>query len=67
MTVLHIMRAGAGFTPEWISIEEALNVNQTLLRERPEKLQKWVKREATVLQILLNLRKRGGIGKNTDH
>jgi len=56
-----------GFTPEWISIEEALKVNQTLLRERPEKLQKWVKREATVLQILLNSSKRGGIGKNTDH
>ncbi len=43
-----------GFTPEWISIEDALAVNQTLQRERPGKLQRWVRRETEVLQILLN-------------
>ena len=43
-----------GFTPEWISIEDAVAVNQTLQRERPGKLQRWVRRETEVLQILLN-------------
>ena len=42
-----------GFTPEWISIADALAVNQTLQRERPEKLQRWVRRETQVLQLLL--------------
>lgn len=42
-----------GFTPEWISIADALAVNQALLKEKPEKLQRWVKRETEVLQLLL--------------
>jgi 8-oxo-dGTP pyrophosphatase MutT (NUDIX family) len=56
-----------GFTPEWIPIAEALAVNQTLLREQPQKLQRWVKRESAVLQILLNGEKGVSIVKNTDH
>lgn len=56
-----------GFTPEWITIEDALAVNQTLLREQPEKTQRWVKRETVVLQLLLNEEKGGGIVKNADH
>jgi 8-oxo-dGTP pyrophosphatase MutT (NUDIX family) len=56
-----------GFTPEWITIAEALAVNQTLLREQPERLQRWVKRETTVLQILINDGKGSGIVKNSDH
>ena len=42
-----------GFTPEWITIADALAVNQALLKEKPEKLQRWVKRETEVLQLLL--------------
>jgi len=42
------------FTPEWISIEEAIAVNQTLLDEQPQRVQRWVNRETTVLRLLKN-------------
>ena len=42
-----------GFTPEWVTIADALAVNQALLKEKPEKLQRWVKRETEVLKLLL--------------
>lgn len=43
-----------GFAPEWISVEDALAVNKTLLRERPSGLQRWVRRETAVLEIIKN-------------
>jgi 8-oxo-dGTP pyrophosphatase MutT (NUDIX family) len=43
-----------GFRPEWISISDALAVNQTMLKEHADKVQRWVRRETQVLQILLN-------------
>lgn len=43
-----------GFTPEWISVNEAIAVNQTLLRDHPSHVQRWVRRETTVLDIIKN-------------
>ncbi len=43
-----------GFTPEWISVEEAIAVNQTLLRDHPGRIQRWVRRETTVLELIKN-------------
>jgi 8-oxo-dGTP pyrophosphatase MutT (NUDIX family) len=43
-----------GFTPEWIRVEEAIAINQTLLREQPSHVQRWVRRETTVLEIIKN-------------
>ena len=41
-----------GFTPEWINLEEVIAVNHTLLREQPSRVQRWVHRETTVLEII---------------
>ncbi len=41
-----------GFTPEWVLVEEAIFINQTLLREQPSHAQRWVRRETTVLEII---------------
>jgi 8-oxo-dGTP pyrophosphatase MutT (NUDIX family) len=43
-----------GFTPEWITIEDAIAINQTLLDEQPQRVQRWVNRETTVLRLLKN-------------
>lgn len=43
-----------GFSPEWISIADALAINQTLLRDQPSRIQRWVRRETTVLQLIKN-------------
>jgi hypothetical protein len=43
-----------GFTPEWISVDEAIAINQTLLVEQPGRVQRWVNRETTVLEIIKN-------------
>lgn len=43
-----------GFTPEWISVDEAIAINQTLLKEQPGRVQRWVTRETTVLEIIKN-------------
>jgi len=41
-----------GFTARWIRIEEALNRNKALLRERYSDMPRWVKREIFVLEKL---------------
>jgi len=43
-----------GFTPEWIAIEDAININQTLLNEQPQRVQRWVNRETSVLRLVKN-------------
>ena len=43
-----------GFTPEWVSIKEAIANNQTLLREHPNRVQRWVRRETTVLELIID-------------
>jgi len=43
-----------GFTPEWITVNEAIAINQTLLREQSSRVQRWVRRETAVLEIINN-------------
>ena len=43
-----------GFTPKWISIADALAANKLLLEEQNGKCQRWVQRETTILQLLLD-------------
>ncbi len=41
-----------GFTPEWVSIEHAIAANRALLENPPPSIQRWVRRELFVLEIL---------------
>lgn len=41
-----------GFTQKWVSIEQAIVVNRSLLENPPDNLQRWVRRELFVLELL---------------
>lgn len=41
-----------GFTPEWVGIEHAIDVNRALLENPPPNIQRWVRRELFVLEKL---------------
>lgn len=44
-----------GFNPEWVSLEHAIAVNSALLENPPPNIQRWVKRELFVLEVLATL------------
>lgn len=48
-----------GFTPEWVTLEHAIATNRTLLENPPPSLQRWVKRELFVLEMLATSKERG--------
>lgn len=41
-----------GFTPEWVALEHAIAVNRALLENPPPNIQRWVRRELFVLEII---------------
>ncbi|HSM25255.1 MAG TPA: NUDIX domain-containing protein, partial [Anaerolineaceae bacterium] len=41
-----------GFRPEWVTLEHAIEVNCALLDNPPANLQRWVRRELFVLELL---------------
>jgi 8-oxo-dGTP pyrophosphatase MutT (NUDIX family) len=43
-----------GFTACWVSIDQALNTNRALLREKYSEMPRWVQRETFVLEKLKN-------------
>jgi len=45
-----------GFTARWVNLEEALQTNRALLRERPSGAPQWIKREIFVLEQIKNSR-----------
>lgn len=47
------------FTPEWVTLEHAITVNRALLQNPPPTLQRWVKRELFVLEMLATSKERG--------
>jgi 8-oxo-dGTP pyrophosphatase MutT (NUDIX family) len=49
---LDLYEQDLGFTPCWISIEEALKINQKLLQEKFPEMPRWVRRETFVLEKL---------------
>ncbi len=44
-----------GFTPEWVSVQYAIQTNRSLLQNPPPTLQRWVKRELFILETISNL------------
>jgi 8-oxo-dGTP pyrophosphatase MutT (NUDIX family) len=44
-----------GFTPEWVSIEHAIAANRALLENPPPNIQRWVRRELYVLELIAKL------------
>ena len=48
-----------GFTPEWVPVEHAITLNHALLEKPPPNLQRWVKRDLFVLEMLALLNEGG--------
>lgn len=48
-----------GFTPEWVPLAQAIAVNRVLLENPPTNLQRWVRRELFVLEMLSKLNEGG--------
>ncbi len=69
MGLQHLDRyeSALGFTPEWISIADAFANNRELLDKRNGKLERWVNRETTILQMLMNELERKTNVQSTDH
>ena len=44
-----------GFTPEWVSIDQAIQTNRALLENPPPSIQRWVRRELFVLEAIAKL------------
>jgi len=44
-----------GFTPEWVTVEHAIAVNRALLENPPPNIQRWVRRELFVLELIAKL------------
>ena len=44
-----------GFTPEWVTVEHAIAVNRALLENPPPNIQRWVRRELYVLELIAKL------------
>ena len=44
-----------GFRPEWVTLAHAIEVNRALLENSPANLQRWVRRDLFVLELLANL------------
>jgi 8-oxo-dGTP pyrophosphatase MutT (NUDIX family) len=51
-----------GFRPEWVTLEHAIAVNRALLDNPPPNIQRWVRRELYVLEMLAELNE-GGVPK----